>query len=52
VQEAAQRAWNEGIHFRQLLAEAAPELDLDAIFDPGAFVRHAGTVVGRLDGLG
>ena len=49
VQEAAQRAWNEGIEFRELLAEAAPELDLDTVFDPAAFVRHAPAIVGRLD---
>ena len=49
VQEAAQRAWDERIEFRDLLAEAAPELDLDAVFDPAAFVRHAQTIVGRLD---
>src|SRR4051794_7618948 len=49
VQEAAQRAWGEGIEFRELLADTAPELDLDAVFDPGAFVRHAETIVGRLD---
>jgi len=49
VQEAAQRAWDEGTPFRDLLAEAAPELDLDAVFDPAAFVRHARTIVGRLD---
>jgi adenylosuccinate lyase len=49
VQQAAQRAWSEGIHFRVLLADAAPELDLDAVFDPSAFVRHARTIVGRLD---
>ena len=49
VQEAAQRAWDEEIDFRVLLAEAAPELDLDAVFDPSAFVRHARTIVGRLD---
>ena len=47
VQEAAQRAWDEGIEFRDLLAEAAPELDLDAVFDPAAFVRHARTHRGR-----
>jgi AcrR family transcriptional regulator len=40
-----------GTLFRELLAEAAPELDLDAIFDPGAFVRHAEEIVGRLDAL-
>lgn len=51
VQENAQRAWNEGIPFRDLLAEAAPGLDLDAIFDPGAFVRHADEIVSRLDAL-
>ena len=49
VQEAARRAWDEGIDFRDLLGEAAPELDLDAVFDPKAFVQHAGTIVGRLD---
>ena len=34
VQENAQRAWDTGTHFRELLAEAAPGLDLDAVFDP------------------
>ena len=49
VQEAAQRAWDEGVELRGLLEEAAPELDLDAVFDPDAFVRHARTIVERLD---
>ena len=49
VQQAAQRAWSEGIHFRVLLADATPELNLDALFDPSAFVQHARTIVGRLD---
>ena len=49
VQEAAQRAWDEGIEFRDLLAEEAPELDLDDVFDTAAFVRHAQTIVGRLN---
>src|SRR4051794_8499838 len=49
VQQNAQRAWDEGVEFRELLATAAPELDLDAIFDPAAFVRHAEEIVGRLD---
>jgi len=49
VQDAAQRAWDEGIGFRELLAEAAPELDLEAVFDPAAFVRHAPALVARLD---
>ncbi len=52
VQEAAQRAWDEGIEFRDLLGEASPELDLDAVFDPNAFVRHARTIVQRLDRIG
>jgi adenylosuccinate lyase len=51
VQENAQRAWDTGVEFRSLLAEAAPALDLDAIFDPSAFVRHAHEIVGRLDEL-
>jgi len=49
VQENAQRAWDTGTHFRELLGAAAPALDLDAIFDPQAFVRHAPAIVGRLD---
>jgi adenylosuccinate lyase len=52
VQENAQRAWDTATPFRELLASAAPELDLDAIFDPGAFVRHADEIVARLDRLG
>ena len=51
VQENAQRAWDEGTPFRDLLAAAAPELDLDEVFDPRAFVRHAGEIVDRLDRL-
>jgi adenylosuccinate lyase len=51
VQENAQRAWDEGTPFRDLLAAAAPELDLDAVFDPAAFTRHAAAIVARLDAL-
>jgi len=51
VQENAQRAWDTGTPFRQLLDEAHPGLDLDAIFDPAAFTRHAAAIVGRLDDL-
>jgi adenylosuccinate lyase len=51
VQENAQRAWDTGVEFRSLLAEAAPALDLDAIFDPTVFVRHAHEIVGRLEEL-
>jgi adenylosuccinate lyase len=51
VQEHAQRAWDTGTPFRDLLAQAAPDLDLDAIFDPRAFTRHAPEIVGRLDAI-
>jgi adenylosuccinate lyase len=51
VQENAQRAWDEGTAFRELLAQAAPDLDLDAVFDPAPFVRHADEIVARLDAL-
>ena len=51
VQENAQRAWDEGVDFRELLGEAAPGLALDAIFDPTAFVQHADDIVARLDGI-
>jgi len=49
VQEAAQRAWDERVPLRDLLA-ARPELglDLDEIFDLGHYTRHAEQIVGRL----
>ena len=40
VQENAQRAWDTGTPFRDLLAEAAPDLDLDAVFDYDAYLSH------------
>ena len=52
VQESAQRAWDEGTSFRELIAAAAPELDLDAVFDYGAYLEHVPEVIGRLDSLG
>ena len=52
VQENAQQAWETGTHFRELLGAAAPDLNLDEVFDPTAFVRHARTIVERLDRLG
>jgi adenylosuccinate lyase len=51
VQENAQRAWDEGTPFRELLAQVAPELDLDSVFDAAAFTRHAPEIVGRLDAI-
>jgi adenylosuccinate lyase len=51
VQELAQRAWDEGIPLRELLAadERAAGLDLDEIFDYGHYVRYAQGIVARLD---
>jgi len=51
VQELAQRAWDEGVELRQLLAgdPRAQGLDLEALFDYGYFVRHAEAIVARLD---
>ncbi len=51
VQDNAQRAWDERTSFRDLLAVAAPGLDLDAIFDPAAFSVHAEAIVARLDSI-
>jgi adenylosuccinate lyase len=51
VQSSAQRAVVAGTPFRELLAEAAPDLDLEPVFDPRAFVTHAAAIVGRLDAL-
>jgi adenylosuccinate lyase len=51
VQELAQRAWDEGTPLRDLLAsdQRASGLDLDQIFDPGAYLRHTGELLSRLD---
>jgi adenylosuccinate lyase len=51
VQELAQRAWDEGIPLRELLAadDRATGLDLGEIFDYGHYVRHAQEIVGRLE---
>jgi adenylosuccinate lyase len=51
VQENAQRAWDTGTPFRELLANAAPELDLDSVFDVTAYTRYVDQILGRLDGL-
>jgi adenylosuccinate lyase len=51
TQELAQRAWDEGIQLRELLAqdERASGLDLEGIFDYSHYVRHAGEIIDRLD---
>jgi adenylosuccinate lyase len=56
VQELAQRAWDTRTPFRDLLAErisegGAPAIDLDAVFDPSAYLRNAGEVFERLEAL-
>jgi adenylosuccinate lyase len=51
VQENAQRAWDTATPFRDLLAQAAPELDLEKVFDASAYTRHVDRIVGRLDAL-
>jgi adenylosuccinate lyase len=51
AQENAQRAWDTGAEFRDLLAEAAPDLDLDAVFDVGAYLTHVPAVFERLEAL-
>jgi adenylosuccinate lyase len=51
VQDAAQRAWDEGTGFRELLAEKAPDLDLDAVLDPAAYLAHLPEVFRRLEAL-
>ncbi len=51
VQEAAQRAWDEGTSFRELIGAQAPQLDLDAVFDYAAYLKHVPEVLARLDRL-
>ena len=52
VQENAQRAWDEETGFRELIGAAAPDLDLDAVFDYGAYLSHVPDVLARLERLG
>jgi adenylosuccinate lyase len=51
VQENAQRAWDTRTQFRELLAEAAPDLDLDAVFDYDAYLTHLPEIFERLEQL-
>jgi adenylosuccinate lyase len=52
VQANAQRAWDSGTDFRELLAAAeTPEIDLDAVFDYGAYLTHLPEIFGRLEAL-
>jgi adenylosuccinate lyase len=54
VQRHAMRAWDEGLDFRELVradAALAGRVDLDAVFEVTAFVRHADVVFQRLETL-
>jgi len=51
VQENAQRAWDTRTEFRDLLAVAAPDLDLDAVFDYSAYLTHVPEIFERLEAL-
>jgi adenylosuccinate lyase len=51
VQRHAMRAWEEELDFRELIrgdAEAAARVDLDTVFDLGAYTVHVETVFERL----
>jgi adenylosuccinate lyase len=51
VQGAAQRALDDGVPFRDLIAAEKPDIDLDAVFDYTAYVRHVPKVFERLEAL-
>ena len=55
VQENAQRAWDTRTPFRELLGKAAAEkslsIDLDAIFDPAAYLSNTGVTFDRLEAI-
>jgi adenylosuccinate lyase len=51
VQENAQRAWDTRTEFRDLIGEAAPDLDLDAVFDYSAYLTHVPEIFERLEAL-
>ncbi|MCO5316403.1 MAG: adenylosuccinate lyase [Solirubrobacterales bacterium] len=51
VQSAAQEAFDTGTHFRELIGTAAPELNLEEIFDYGAYLTHLPEVFERLEAI-
>ena len=51
VQEAAQRAWDTETPFAELLAASAPDLDVDVVLDPTAYLEHVPRVMARLEAL-
>ena len=52
VQRLAQQAWDTGTPLRDLLAaEPGVDIDLDAVFDYGHYLRHVPEVMQRLDSI-
>jgi adenylosuccinate lyase len=54
VQQSAMRAWEEERPFRDIVAaepELTDRLDLDAVFDLGAYTRHVDAIFDRLHAL-
>src|SRR3954470_10541843 len=54
VQRNAMRAWDEELDFRELVRaddEIASRVDLENVFDLGAYTRHVETVFARLNSL-
>jgi adenylosuccinate lyase len=54
VQRPAMRAWDEGLDFRELVrrdAQIAQRVDLEQVFDLGAFTVHVDAVFARLRNL-
>ena len=53
VQENAQKAWDTGTEFRELLEaqDGLPQLDLDAVFDYGAYLTHLPEIFERVEAL-
>jgi adenylosuccinate lyase len=51
VQESAQRAWDAGTPFEELIAERAPDLDIAGVFSYDAYLDHVPEVMERLGAL-
>lgn len=52
VQSAAHQAFDTGTPFRDLIGAAAPELDLDTVFDYNAYLTQLPEIFERLEGIG
>ena len=51
AQRLAQKAWDERTPLRGLAEAEDLGIDLDAVFDPEAFIRHRGELIARLDSI-